>query len=77
MKKMIRILLGFLFTLVFFLPCEAQDAEMADVMRSEGKIYVVVAIILLVLTGLIFYLFLMDRKVNNLEKMINDKRKTK
>ena len=52
----------------------AQDAEMADVMRSNGKIYVVVGIILIVLTGLITYLFLLDRKITKLENKLSDKR---
>jgi hypothetical protein len=55
----------------------AQEPEMADVMRSEGKIYVVVGIILIVLSGLILYLFLQDRKINKLEEMINKKGQTK
>jgi uncharacterized integral membrane protein len=49
------------------------DVEMADSMRAEGKIYVVVAVILTVLTGLIVYLFLLDRKVKKLEKMLAEK----
>ena len=52
----------------------AQDAEMADVMRSNGKIYVIVGIILIVLTGLITYLILLDRKITKLEKKLSDKR---
>ena len=55
----------------------AQNAEMADTFRSEGKIYVVVAIILIVLAGLIVYLFLLDRKINKLEQMISAKNQTK
>lgn len=55
----------------------AQNAEMADTMRSEGKIYVVVAIILMVLLGLILYLFFQDRKLNTLEKMLREKKQTK
>ncbi len=51
------------------------QVAMADQLRSEGKIYVVVAIILIVLSGLIFYLFLMDKKVKKLEKMISDRKK--
>ena len=50
-----------------------EQVQMADTMRSEGKIYVVVAIILIILAGLITYLFLLDRKVNKLEKRISDK----
>lgn len=55
----------------------AQGAEMADTFRSEGKIYVVVAIVLIVLTGLIAYLFLLDRKISRLEQMIHKKKQTK
>jgi uncharacterized membrane protein (DUF4010 family) len=43
------------------------DVEMADRLRSEGKIYVIVLIILIVLAGLFIYLFLLDRKVKKLE----------
>lgn len=52
----------------------AQDAEMADVMRSNGKIYVVVGIILIILIGLITYLFMLDRKITKLENKLTDKR---
>jgi hypothetical protein len=55
----------------------AQNAEMADTFRAEGKIYVVVAIILIVLAGLITYLFFLDRKLNRLEEMIGAKKQTK
>lgn len=48
----------------------AQDAEMADAMRSNGKIYVVVAIALVILFGLIGYLVFIDKKVTSLEKRI-------
>jgi len=51
----------------------AQDAEMADAMRSEGKIYVVVAIILTIFAGLILLLVRMDRKLQRLEKQIDKK----
>lgn len=45
---------------------------MADTMRSNGKIYVVIGIILIILIGLITYLFLLDRKVGRLEKRLKD-----
>lgn len=44
-----------------------QQVEMADTMRSEGKIYVVVAIVLIVLTGLVAYLFMLDKRVKKIE----------
>jgi len=47
----------------------AQDkVEMADVMRRDGKIYTVVAVCLTILIGLFIYVFLIDRKINKLEK---------
>jgi hypothetical protein len=50
--------------------CFAQDAkpDMADMMRSNGKIYVVVAVCLTILIGLFIYVFLLDRKISRLEK---------
>lgn len=70
MKKFLFIL----FLMTINLVANAQDAEMADVMRSNGKIYVVVGIILIVLIGLIAYLFLLDRKITRLENKLSDKR---
>lgn len=49
-------------------PTLAQSPEMADQMRSEGKIYVLLAIVLTVLIGLVIYLFLLDRRISRLEK---------
>lgn len=46
---------------------------MADTMRSNGKIYVVVGIILIVLAGLIAYLFILDKKIKSLEERLGGK----
>jgi CcmD family protein len=54
---------------------QASTVEMADTMRSEGKIYVVVGIVLIVLVGLIVYLVVMDRKVSRLEKQLSDRQR--
>ena len=67
-----NLLLLFLLTTLTLSPLYAQ-VEMADNMRAEGKIYVVVGIILIILAGFILYLFLIDRKVRKLEKMLNEK----
>jgi hypothetical protein len=44
------------------------EVEMADGMRSNGKIYVVIAVILTILAGLIFYVARLDRKITKFEK---------
>ena len=44
--------------------------EMADVMRSEGKIYVVVLVVTIVFTGLVLFAINSDRKISRLEKEI-------
>jgi hypothetical protein len=42
--------------------------DMADTMRSNGKIYVVVAVILTIFAGIIIYLIRLDKKMTKLEK---------
>lgn len=69
MKKYLYLLLLMIVTV----SAHAQDAEMADGMRANGKIYVVVGIILIVLIGLISYLFLLDRKITRLETKLDNK----
>lgn len=47
----------------------AQDkVEMADQMRSNGKIYVVVTVCLIILIGLFIYVMMLDRKMTRMEK---------
>lgn len=46
--------------------------EMADVMRSEGKIYVLVGIIGIVFAGILVYIITTDRKVSRLEKLLKE-----
>lgn len=48
------------------------DVEMADVLRRDGKIYVVVIVLLTVLAGVVVYLVSLDRKVSKLEKQLKD-----
>ena len=48
----------------------AQDGgiEMADVFRSNGHIYVVVLVVTVILLGILWLLFSIDRRVKKLEK---------
>ncbi|MFC3363157.1 CcmD family protein [Pedobacter fastidiosus] len=42
--------------------------EMADALRSNGKIYVVVICIVIILVGLLSYLFSLDKRLKKIEK---------
>jgi CcmD family protein len=55
-------------TLSFTASAQASDIEMADQFRADGKIYVVIAVVSVVLIGLFAYLFRLERKVTELEK---------
>ena len=54
--------------LFFSFIASAQPVEMADTMRGNGKIYVVVAVCLVILIGLFLYVVNIDRKVKKLER---------
>ena len=73
MKKMYKTSATAIFASLQFSLFAQSEVEMADTLRSEGKIYVVVAIMLVIFLGLIGYLFLMDRKISRLEKKISEK----
>ena len=49
--------------------------EMADRLRADGKIWVVVAVIAAVFAGIIGYLIRLDRQIGKLEKEVKDKKK--
>jgi CcmD family protein len=42
--------------------------QMADAMRANGKIYVVVAVVGIILLGIFLYVIRLDKKVTQLEK---------
>lgn len=47
---------------------QTQTVEMADRMRSEGKIYVVVAVLATILAGLLLYVYALDRRITRMER---------
>jgi len=73
MKRLINCILSLALLLISLTGQAQSEVEMADGMRAEGKIYVVVAIILIVLAGLVVYLAMLDRKVKKLEDLLADK----
>ena len=64
----IVILTAFLF-LPFKIFCQSNtEVEMADVLRTNGKIYVVVIGLVIILTGVVVFLIRVDRKLARLEE---------
>jgi hypothetical protein len=51
---------------ILTIAAEAQPKE--DFMRSNGKIYVVVAVVVTIVIGLFIYLLNLDRKISKMEK---------
>jgi hypothetical protein len=45
-----------------------REVEMADRLRADGKIYVVVSVIGILLAGVLIYTITIDRKLGRLEK---------
>jgi len=43
------------------------EIEMADAFRADGKIYVVIAVLSVILGGLFYYLFRTEQKIKKLE----------
>lgn len=46
----------------------SSTVEMADAFRDDGKIYVVVLGLVIILTGVLIFLIIIDRKIFKLEK---------
>ncbi len=68
MKK--RLLFTVLLTIGVYLLQAQSNSE--DFFRSIGKIYVVVAVIVVVFIGIILFLIRLDRKLTKLENQINE-----
>jgi CcmD family protein len=46
----------------------AEPVDMADAMRANGKIYVVVTVLSVIFIGLVVYLVRLDRRIARLER---------
>lgn len=72
MLKTVRFLkiIFLFFLIVTSLAASAQtsDVDMADLMRENGKIYVVISVLSVILAGFIINLILVDRRLKKLEK---------
>jgi protein-S-isoprenylcysteine O-methyltransferase Ste14 len=71
MKKLLSLLMLLFTSATLF--AQNNDIEMADQLRNNGKIYIVVICIVIILAGLLFYLFNLDRRLKLLEKKSDPK----
>jgi CcmD family protein len=67
MKKILLLLILLLCNSLIFAQ-HGSDVEMADALRSSGKIYVVIATISIIFIGLAVFLFSIDRRLKKIEK---------
>ncbi len=69
-KKNILLLFAFLSSVLAFSqgPAAEQQVDMADAFYSEGKVYIVVVVVSIVVLGILLYLFTLDRKLSRIEK---------
>ncbi|MBD2702788.1 CcmD family protein [Spirosoma sp. BT702] len=51
----------------------SNGVEMADRLRADGKIWVVVTVIAAVFAGIIVYLIRLDQRIGKMEKEVKDK----
>jgi hypothetical protein len=73
LKKYFRLLIAVILILICAVTY-AQDSvankrpEMATAFRADGKIYVVIAVLVTILAGLFIYVAALDRKISRIEK---------
>lgn len=73
MKKLFLIIL-FAFTAMIS-ESFAQNVEMAEGLRSSGKIYVVVGVLCIIFIGIVAYLINLDNKLSQLKKDVEQLKK--
>lgn len=68
MKQFLILTLVMLLSLSQQVLAQGSEVVMADAMRSSGKIYVVVAVMLIILLGMIAYIVKLDQKISRFEQ---------
>lgn len=67
-KKLFTAIMLILLSSIAWAQNGTKKVEMADLMRSNGRIYVVVAVMLTILIGLVLYVARLDKKISKMEK---------
>jgi uncharacterized membrane protein YqgA involved in biofilm formation len=69
---MLLFLIALMSTTSFFAQT-APEPQMADAMRENGKIYVVIAVLAIIFVSIIGFLIYLERKIKNLNDKIDKK----
>lgn len=68
-KKILSLIsLCFIATSVFAQQMDLSKEEPTDFMHGNGKIFVVMAVVVVIVSGLLIYLISLDRKIKKLEE---------
>jgi ABC-type spermidine/putrescine transport system permease subunit II len=70
-KRILSLL--FLLTTVVSNAQETTSPQMADAMRENGKIYIVISVIALIFLALVLFLVFIERRVKKLEEELKNK----
>lgn len=68
--KLFKYFLNLIVLIALYEPCFSQEitGNENNFMYQNGKIYVVLAVVVVIVIGLFIYLFNLDRKISRLEK---------
>ncbi len=72
MRDKLHYILGFALLFISNILTAQPEVEMADALRNNGKIYVVVVVLAIIFVGIVAYLIYIDRKLSKLEKKEED-----
>ncbi|HNQ61514.1 MAG TPA: CcmD family protein [Bacteroidia bacterium] len=67
-KAILYIFMAGLFIFITPIISSASDIEMADTMRSNGMIYVVIGVLSIIFLGILVFLMIIERRLKALEK---------
>lgn len=71
LKKILTFFSFLLFSMYSFAQnMDIKTEEPSDFMHSNGKIFVVMAVVVTIVTGLLIYLINLDRKISKIERKI-------
>ncbi|MEI6585096.1 MAG: hypothetical protein WCL56_03375 [Sediminibacterium sp.] len=67
-QKISLVFIGCLMQIIANAQTKVTAPPATDFMRSNGKIYLVMTIVVVIMTGLLLYVISIDRKISQLEK---------